>query len=165
MTVTVMNAMLRPLIEARLPGWVEPRWFQSTEELLALAPLAEIGWFDTYDLPAIYEAARRIEKLRWLNTLGAGVDAFPLALLREKGVVLTNGAGLNAIPIAEYVVMGMLTLAKGWRQVVEAQQRHEWLTDAPGKAELYGSKALIVGAGGIGRRTGELLRAFGVEVF
>lgn len=164
MTVTVMNAMLRPLIEARLPGWVEPRWFQSTEELLALAPLAEIGWFDTYDLPAIYEAARRIEKLRWLNTLGAGVDAFPLALLREKGVVLTNGAGLNAIPIAEYVVMGMLTLAKGWRQVVEAQQRHEWLTDAPGKVELYGSKALIVGAGGIGRRTGELLRAFGVEV-
>ena len=31
-------------------------------ELLALAPEAEIGWFDTYDFPASYEAAltRRI---------------------------------------------------------------------------------------------------------
>ncbi len=35
---------------------------------------------------------------------------------------------------------------------------------APGTAELYESKALIIGAGGIGGRIGMLLRAFGVEV-
>ncbi len=164
MTITVLNAMLRPLLEARLPDWVEPRWFSSSEELLALAPEAEIGWFDSFDFPATYEAARRAARLKWLNTLGAGVDLFPLDLLREKGVTFTNGAGLNAIPIAEYAVMGMLTLAKGWREVARAQERHEWLGDAPGKAELYGSKALIIGAGGIGGRIGELLRAFGVDV-
>ena len=164
MTVAVLNAMLRPMLEQRLPGWVEPRWFASSEELYALAPEAEIGWFDTYDLPATYEATRRAAKLKWLNTLAAGVDPFPLDLLREKGVTLTNGAGLNAITIAEYAVMGMLTIAKGWREVVRAQERHEWLSDAPGKAELCGSKALIIGAGGIGARIGVLLRGFGVEV-
>ena len=164
MTVAVLNAILRPMLEPRLPGWVEPRWFANSEELKSLAPEAEIGWFDTYDIPATYEATRRAGKLKWLNTLAAGVDPFPLDLLREKGVVLTNGAGLNAVTIAEYAVMGMLTIAKGWREVVRAQERHEWLSDAPGKAELCGSKALIIGAGGIGSRIGVLLRAFGVEV-
>ncbi len=164
MTITVLNAMLRPMLETRLPEWVEPRWFASTEELLALAPEAEIGWFDSYDFPASYEAARHAGKLKWLNTLGAGVESFPLDLLRERGAVMTNGAGMNAITIAEYAVMGMLTIAKGWREVVRAQERHEWLTDSPGKQELHGSKALIIGAGGIGARAGELLRPFGVEV-
>lgn len=164
MTITVLNAMLRPMLEPRLPDWVDARWFAASEELLAFAPEAEIGWFDTYDMPATYEATRRAVKLKWLNTLAAGVDPFPLAQLSEQGVTFTNGAGMNAFTIAEYAVMGMLTIAKGWREVVRAQERHEWLDDAPGKQELYGSKALIIGAGGIGARTGELLRPFGVEV-
>lgn len=164
MTVTVLNAFIRPMLEGKLPDWVESHWFANTEELYALAPRAEIGWFDSFDLNSTYEAARRAERLKWLNTLAAGVDPFPLDMLRAKGVTLTNGAGLNAITIAEYAVMGMLTIAKGWREVVRAQERHEWLTDAPGKQELFGSKALIVGAGGIGGRIAELLRPWGVEV-
>ena len=164
MTVTVLNAFIRPMLEDRLPDWVEPRWFADAEELLALAPGAEIAWFDSFELDTTYEAARRGERLKWLNTLAAGVDPFPLDLLRQNGVTLTNGAGLNAITIAEYAVMGMLTIAKGWRQVVRAQERHEWLTEAPGKQELFGSKALIVGAGGIGSRIAELLRPWGVDV-
>ena len=164
MTVTVLNAFTKQFLEDELPDWVEPRWFGSTEELLELAPQAEIGWFDGYDLPATYEAVRRAEKLKWLNTLAAGIDPFPLEVLRERGVTFTNGAGLNAITIAEYAVMGMLVVAKGYREVMRSQERHEWLHDAPGKMELYGSKALIVGAGGIGGRIGELLRPWGVEV-
>lgn len=163
-TGAALNAMLRPMLEPRLPAWVEPRWFASTEELHAIAPEVEIGWFDSFDMPAIYEAARLGEKLRWLNTLAAGVDPFPLDLMRERDVVFTNGAGLNAVTIAEYALLGMLTIAKGYREVVRAQDRHQWLTDAPGKIELYGTSALIVGAGGIGRRVGELLRPFGVAV-
>lgn len=163
-TVAVLSGFLRPLLEAKLPAWLEPRWFSTREELFADAPDAEIGWFDSFDLPATYEAARRAEKLRWLNTVAAGVDPFPLDMLRERGVILTNGAGLNAITIAEYALMGMLVIAKGYREVARSQDRHEWLDDAPGKLELCGSKALIVGAGGIGGRVGELLRPLGVEV-
>lgn len=164
MTVTVLNTFVRPMLDGRLPDWVEPRWFANTEELYAFAPDAEIAWFDSFDLATTYEASRRGERLKWLNTLAAGVDPFPLDLLRDRGVILTNGAGLNAITIAEYAVMGMLTIAKGWREVVRAQERHEWLTEAPGKQELFGSKALIVGAGGIGGRIAELLRPWGVDV-
>jgi phosphoglycerate dehydrogenase-like enzyme len=164
MTITVLNAMIKPLLEGRLPDWVEPRWFASKEELYALAPQAEIGWFDAFDLASTYEAARLGTNLTWLNTLAAGVDPFPLALLAERGVTLTNGAGLNAIPIAEFAVMAMLTVAKDYRAIVRAQDRHDWLTDAPGKRELYSSTALVIGAGGIGGRIAEMLRPFGVAV-
>jgi len=163
-TLALINAFSRPMLEGRLPGWLDARFFATTEELYDLAPQAEIGWFDSFDLPSTHEAARRAVKLKWLNTLAAGVDPFPLELLRQRGVVLTNGAGLNAIPIAEYVVMGLLVMAKGYRAVVRSQERHEWLGDAPGKQELYGSRVLVVGAGGIGGRTAELLRPWGVEV-
>ncbi|MGE3691874.1 MAG: D-2-hydroxyacid dehydrogenase [Novosphingobium sp.] len=164
MTVTVLNALVRPLLEGHLPDWVEPRWFTNTEELMALAPEAEIGWFDSFDFGSTPKAVMLAERLKWLNTLGAGVDIFPLDVLRERGAVFTNGAGLNAPTIAEYALMGMLVLAKGYREVVRAQERHEWLHDAPGKMELMGSKALVIGAGGIGGRIAGLLRGIGVEV-
>lgn len=164
MTIAVISARARPLLEHRLPHWVEPRWFSSSDELLALAPEAGIGWFDTFDFSHSFKAYHLAEKARWLNTMAAGVDPFPLGLLRQRGVIFTNGAGLNAGAIAEYAVMAMLTVAKGWRQVVRAQDRSEWLSEAPGRQELFGSKALIVGAGGIGGRVSELLRGFGVEV-
>ena len=164
MTVAVLSGMARPLLEPRLPSWVEPRWYQTTEELYELAPEAEIGWFDLYKKDDMAEAIRRAAKLRWLNSIYAGVDGFPLDVMRERGVTFTNGAGINALTIAEYVVMGMLTVAKGYREVVRAQDRHEWLMDSPGKVELAGSRALLLGYGAIGRLIDARLAAFEVEV-
>ena len=60
--------------------------------------------------------------------------------------------------------MGMLTVAKGYRDVVRAQERREWLMDSPGKVELYGSKALLLGYGAIGKLVEERLKAFAVDV-
>ena len=103
-------------------------------------------------------------KLKWLNSIYAGVDDFPTAELKARGTKLTNGAGINAITIAEYVVMGMLTTAKGYRDVVRAQEKHEWLLNSPGKVELFGSKALLLGYGAIGKLIEERLQAFNVDV-
>jgi phosphoglycerate dehydrogenase-like enzyme len=58
----------------------------------------------------------------------------------------------------------MLNVAKGYRDVVRAQDRHEWLPDSPGKVELAGSRALILGAGAIGAHIETRLKAFDVEV-
>ncbi len=164
MTVLVAGAFVRPHIEGRLPDWIEPRWFTSIEEMLELAPTAEIGWYDTYSIPDMAEAVRRSNKLKWLNSSYAGVEHMPLDVLAERNVLFTGGAGINAIAIAEFVVMGMLNFAKGYRQIEHAQQRQEWLPDAPGKIELFGSKALILGYGAIGQRVEKLLTAFDVDV-
>ncbi|MFN5780308.1 MAG: D-2-hydroxyacid dehydrogenase [Novosphingobium sp.] len=164
MTIAVLSAIARPILEPRLPDWIEPRWFATTEELMEIADQAEIGWFDLYKKADMAEAARRAVRMKWLNSIYAGLEHMPLALMHERGVVVTNGAGINAITIAEYVVMGMLTIAKGYREVVHAQDRHEWLMDSPGKRELYGSKALLLGMGAIGSLIAERLAPFGVEV-
>ena len=141
MTVTVLSGLIRPLVEGRLPDWVEPRFFQSKEEAMTLAPEAEIGWFDMYDKKDMAAAVTAATRMKWLNSIYAGVDGLPLDLLNERGTVVTNGAGINAITIAEYVVMGMLTVAKGYRDVVRAQERREWLMDSPGKVRQLCSKA------------------------
>lgn len=164
MTIAVMSALIRPLIEGRLPEDIDVRWFTTKDEAMALAPLAEIGWFDMYDKADMAETISAATNLKWLNSIYAGVDGMPLDLLKDRDVIVTNGAGINAITIAEYVVMGMLTMAKGYREVVHAQGRHDWLQDSPGKVELYGSKALLLGYGAIGKLIETRLKAFDVDV-
>ncbi|MBB3860586.1 phosphoglycerate dehydrogenase-like enzyme [Novosphingobium hassiacum] len=164
MTVLVMNSLAAPMVQSRLPDWVKPRFFSTTQELLELAPDAEIGWMDLNEKDAMVTAIASATRLKWLNSIYAGVDGMPLDMLRERGVVLTNGVGINAITIAEYVVMALLTVAKGYREVVRAQDRHEWLLDAPGKVELAGSRALIIGYGAIGQGVERRLAGFDVDV-
>lgn len=164
MTVAVLSGLVRPLVEPHLPAEIEPRWFTSIDEMHALAPEAEIGWFDLDKKEPMIEAVQRAGKLKWLNSIYAGLDFMPLDLLAQRGVTVTNGAGINAITIAEYVVMLMLTHAKGYREVVRAQDRHEWLLDSPGKLELSGTRALLLGLGAIGGLIKTRLEAFDVEV-
>ena len=163
-TVTVLSGMIRPLVESQLPDWIEPRFFMSKQEAIELAPEADIGWFDMYDKKDMAAAITAPTRLKWLNSIYAGVDGMPLDVLKQRGTIVTNGAGINAITIAEYVVMGMLTVAKGYRDVVRAQERREWLIDSPGKVELYGSKALLLGYGAIGKLVEERLKGFAVDV-
>ena len=81
--------------------------------------------------------------LKWVSTIYAGLDAFPLDFLRARGIVVTNGVGINAVAVAEYAVMGVLAAAKRFDDVVRAQDRREWLSDSPGKVELAGTAALV----------------------
>ena len=163
-TVAVLSGLIRPIVENRLPDWVEPHFFETKEDAVALAPKAEIGWFDMYDKGNMAIAIAAATNLKWLNSIYSGIDGVPLDLLRERGTIITNGAGINAVTISEYVVMGMLTVAKGYREVVRAQERREWLTESPGTVELLGSRALLLGYGAIGKLVEERLKAFGVDV-
>ncbi len=164
MTILAMSGLIRPMLEARLPEGLDVRWFMSAEEAREAVADAEIGWFDMNDKEAMAETLRAAKKLKWLNSIYAGLDFLPMDVLIERGITVTNGAGINAITIAEYVIMGMLTTAKGYREVVRAQDRHEWLFDSPGKRELAGSKALLLGYGAIGQLIEPRLKAFDVDV-
>ncbi|MFZ1742242.1 MAG: NAD(P)-dependent oxidoreductase, partial [Pontixanthobacter sp.] len=164
MTIAVLSGLIRPMVEPYLPESVEAHFYTSIEEMHELAPKAEIGWFDLEDQAPMIEAVKRAENLKWLNSIYAGLDFLPLDLLHQRGTMITNGIGINAIAIAEYVVMGMLNIAKDYRTIVRAQDRHEWLMDAPGKIELVGTRALLLGFGGIGQQVKPRLESFGVDV-
>ena len=124
---------------------------------------ADIAWVDMIQ-SRMDEAFRAGTKLKWVSTIYAGLDAFPLDVLRERGVTLTNGVGINAVAVAEYAVMGVLFGAKRFDELVRAHDRKEWPSEAPGKIELVDTKAIIIGYGAIGKLIGDRLEAFGVEV-
>ena len=161
----VLPALARPLLEPRLPAGLEVAWFASPREAAAGIADAEIAWVDMQPTSLVADTVRAAgPNLRWLSTIYAGLDAFPLDLLRERGVTVTNGVGINAVTVAEYAVMGVLAAAKRLDEVVRAQGRGEWLADAPGKLELLDTRALVIGYGAIGRLIGDRLAAFGVAV-
>lgn len=158
-----MASLVRPLVEPHC-GDLDVTWFTSTEEALAIAPHAEIGWFDMYDKAKMAEIISAATSLKWLNSIYAGVEHFPLDQLKKQGTVLTNGAGLNSAPIAEFAVMMMLSAAKRSDRIVDSQRQHNWLSTPPGTREIDDSKALIIGYGGIGQQIAKKLSGFDVEV-
>lgn len=160
----VAPGALRPLIEPQMPDWVEAKWFMTPEEALELAPEADIGWLDMTDKPAMALAIGAATKMQWLNSMYTGIDFLPTELLIQRNTIVTNGVGINAVTIAEYVVMGMLSIAKGYREIIRAQDQKIWLPEPPGKVELYDSRALILGYCAIGQAVENRLKAFGVDV-
>jgi len=160
----VLPALARPMIEPHLPTDLDVSWFATREQANAMAADAEIAWLDMQRSRYAGEAAAQATHLKWLSTIFAGLDAFPLDLLRERGVTVTNGSGLNAYTVAEYAVMGVLVAAKRFDEVVRIADRHQWTTDAPGRVELFGTHALVIGYGTIGHLIGDRLEAFGVTV-
>lgn len=164
MTVAVLPASVRPMLEGRLPEWLAVWWWDSPEALVELAPDAQIGWFDLHEKPPALAAVERARGLRWLNTSYTGVDWMPLAELEQRGVAVTCGSGLTTSQVAEFALLTMLAVAKDYPAVVRAQDRHEWLAEAPGTRDLAGSRALILGHGAIGQAIERALDGLGVEV-
>jgi len=99
--------------------------------------------------------------VRWVHTLGTGVDRFPLDKIRDD-VVLTCSRGASAIPISEWVLAVMLAYEK---QLPDA-----WLLDVPRHwhlAELGGlfeRTLAIIGLGGIGGAIADRALPFGMRV-
>src|SRR5690606_21415271 len=104
------------------------------------------------------------ENAKWINTAGVGIDAFRTDLMIERGQIFTNGVGLRSDTIADFAVLGVLTISRRFAPVLRAHDRREWARAAKGSRQLAGSRALILGYGSIGRAIGDRLRAFGVEV-
>ena len=159
----VLPALARPLLEPHLPADLEVAWWSKNREAIEMIADADIAWVDMIQ-SRMDEAFRAGTKLKWVSTIYAGLDAFPLDVLRERGVTLTNGVGINAVAVAEYAVMGVLFGAKRFDELVRAHDRKEWPSEAPGKIELVDTKAIIIGYGAIGKLIGDRLEAFGVEV-
>lgn len=160
----VLPALARPLLEPKLSADLDVHWFAHRDDALDHIPTAEIGWVDMHQPGWTSEVAAAGASLKWLSTIYAGIDAFDAKLLKQRGTILTNGAGINAIAVAEYAVLGILAAAKRYDEVVRMADRHEWSIAAPGQVELFETSALVIGYGSIGKLIGERLAAFGVEV-
>jgi phosphoglycerate dehydrogenase-like enzyme len=108
------------------------------------------------------------QKLRWVHSAAAGVVTSLHQEMIDSDVVLTNSAGIHAIPIAEYIVAGVLHFLRGFDMVIDQQRRTEWNKQPFVKMdsvlrEMDTVRALIIGVGGLGGATAERLTALGAK--
>lgn len=134
----------------------------------------EAAFFNIASGPAagrrILGAARRAPNLRWMHLGHSGADDPIFLELMNRGVTVTNSAGVTAEPIAQSVMAGLLALNRGVPGWLDAQRRHEWrpLADeapiAELPAELGGQRMVVFGLGSIGSFVARYARAFGIHV-
>lgn len=104
----------------------------------------------------------RTPKLRWFHTFAAGIDQYVRWGYLDHEIAFTNGSGPTVIPIAEYILMTMLMLAKNAAGYVRQQDAGTWQR-LPG-SELRGKTVGIVGLGQIGAEAARLAAACGCRV-
>lgn len=104
------------------------------------------------------------KRLRWAHSAAAGVGNVLYAEMVASDVVLTNSATIHAIPIAEYIVGGIIHFLRGFDFAIDQQRRADWNKQPFVRLdsvlrEMDSVHALIVGAGGIGGAAAERLTA------
>jgi phosphoglycerate dehydrogenase-like enzyme len=104
----------------------------------------------------------RAPKLRWIHSASAGVDRISIPAVRERGLVVTNARGVFSRPIAEYVVMMSLAIARRLPHLLELQRERTW-QPLRGR-ELSELTVGIIGYGSIGEEIARLLEPFGCRV-
>ncbi|WP_432476634.1 D-2-hydroxyacid dehydrogenase [Nocardioides sp. GXQ0305] len=130
--------------------------------LAADLPGAQVLLMWDFFSAALREAWPAADGLEWIHVASAGVDTLLFDELRASDVVLSNARGVFDQPIAEFVAASVLAHDKRLHESARLQRAHEWRHRET--TRTAGSRALVVGTGGIGRAIARLLRALGVEV-
>ncbi|MGE2715945.1 D-2-hydroxyacid dehydrogenase [Mycolicibacterium litorale] len=126
----------------------------------ALLADAEVMFDFDWRTPA--QTLAQSPRLRWIQATSAGVGTRMEALgLRHSPLVVTTASGVHAGPLAEFALAGILYFARDVPRLIDDRIGRVWRTGPA--SELAGRHAVIVGAGQIGTRIAELLRALGVS--
>jgi len=128
-----------------------------------VAERTEVLW--RYHLPAdrMADVLAQLPALRWVHSDYVGVEDLPLAALRDRGILLSNGAGISARPMAEWVVLAILAAAKQLPRFVRQSDSATWDVGRP-LAELAGGVVLMLGLGAVGAAAARLLEPFAMDV-
>jgi phosphoglycerate dehydrogenase-like enzyme len=114
------------------------------------------------DLSTTLEAIPRIDGLRVVQTMSAGVDRIVDRI--PDGITLCDAAGVHDVGVAEWVLMAILASNRKLPRLMEGQRAASWRRDDARGQDLEGSRVLILGHGSIGRALEERLRPFSVTV-
>ena len=103
-------------------------------------------------------ALEAADRLKVIARYGVGVDSVDLAAAREKGIVVTNTPGANAVSVAELTIGLMLSLARMIPQANVQTRAGEWRCVAGVTLE---EKAVgLLGLGAVGRQVARRLCGF-----
>lgn len=115
------------------------------------------------DRPLAARLPELAPRLRWIQFTSSGVGPFVLQNgLNRPGLLLTNAAGIHAVPLAEHVLLSLLYFWKDVPARRRDQRAHVWERYAG--RELRGATVLVVGMGAVGREVARTCRAIGLRV-
>lgn len=104
----------------------------------------------------------KAEKLRFIQTIGAGVDAVLPAPDLALDVKIANARGVHAVQMGEFALAMMLHFAKDMPRIARQQAAKEWdMFFAP---SLSGATCGILGLGAIGEAIAERAKFLGMRV-
>ena len=110
----------------------------------------------------------RATNLKYIQSIGAGYDQFPLDELKQRGIRLANASGVNQNAVAEHAMSMMLGLNRHIHTGRDNQNTHTWrgmLGDLTLREdELLGKTLLVIGMGAIGSRLARFAKAFDMRV-
>jgi phosphoglycerate dehydrogenase-like enzyme len=115
------------------------------------------------------EMIARAPRLRWVHSTAAAVAGLlPLGEFAARGITVTNSRGIQAVPIAEHVLGGLLILTRQFNLMLQAQRERRWiqneLTGDAWPKSLFGRKMTVLGFGTIGQEVARRAHAFGMRV-
>jgi phosphoglycerate dehydrogenase-like enzyme len=143
------------------------RYFEvrSTDELAA-----RIGEADVLVVSGLWrnELLESAPRLRFIQSISAGIDQFSRELLRGRGIRLASAQGANERAVAEHAMALILALSRQIPVARDNQARRHWRgmigDPAAREDELGGKTLLIIGLGRIGQRLASLAKAFDLTV-
>lgn len=120
-----------------------------------------IGGITQADFPAA-------KKLKWVQTISAGVEAYSLwPEFVQSNVQLTNCKVVQGPTITDHAFAMLLALTRGLHEYIPNRAKRDWgsRTSTPeGMTELPGMTAVVIGAGGIGTQIAQRANGFGMKV-
>jgi len=102
-------------------------------------------------------------RLKWAQSGGAGIERFMTPDFIASPIVLTNAAGVYAVPIADHVMAFVMHFCRGFNRMARNQIGRHWSHDTE-PDELMDKTIGIVGLGGIGTEVARRAKAFGMRV-
>jgi phosphoglycerate dehydrogenase-like enzyme len=152
---------LKPL--TRLPSDAHLVTTNDRDQALAAAPQADVVLNADFRSPTLFlEVFPKATRARWAHVLSAGVEHVLTPEIIQSSIPLTNGRGVFARPLGEWIVGAMIYFAYEFRRIIKNQEAARW--EKYDHEELYGRTLAIVGYGGIGAAAAERAQAFGMRV-
>ncbi|MDF1724395.1 MAG: D-2-hydroxyacid dehydrogenase [Alcanivorax sp.] len=163
-TITVLLAEDEPALPGldTLTGHARVQEVRTPDELRAALPDTQVLVVTDFRTGLLEEVWPDNCPVRWVHATSAGVDALMIDPIKHSDIVVTNARGIFDRGIAEYVLGALLLFAKDTLTNLALQAENRWQHRET--RLLKGSRALIVGAGSIGREVATVLRAMGMEV-
>lgn len=163
-TLLVLNDPAAPHLKwlDRLPAGTRIAAGTSAEAFRQAAPEADVMLVGAVPRELFEEVFAMAPRLEWVHVMWAGLDSLLFPALAQRPVTLTNGRGVFARSLAEFVIAGMLWFAKDIRRMRRQQRERKW--EKFTVEELHGRQLGIIGHGSIGRAVAALATAFGMKV-